>query len=84
MAYGRRATNFNPWHYCARCDKKKQMSELEWQRGKLMCSECRDKLLIGDREAQINQVLNDGQVELAPDPKLQEPDSVTINDDIFI
>lgn len=84
MAYGRRCTNFDPWHYCARCDKKKLMSELRWQRGKILCDECFDKKLIGDREIQINQVLTDGQVELVPDPKLQEPDSVTINDDIFI
>ena len=90
MAYGRRKTDFDPAHYCARCGRKCYMSELEWQRGKLLCTgnsggpSCYDKLLIGDREAQIDQVLSDGQVELAPDPKLQEPDSVTINDDIFI
>jgi len=61
------------------------MTELEWQRGKLICKEdCIDKLLVGDREAQINQVLSDGQVELAPDPKLQEPDIIGQDFDILI
>lgn len=85
MTYGRRCTDFIPWHYCARCDRKKLMTELEWQRGKLLCKEdCIDKLLVGDREAQINQVLSDGQVELAPDPKLQEPDIIGQDFDILI
>lgn len=85
MAYGRRCTDFTPWHYCARCGRKKLMTELEWQRGKLICKQdCIDKLLIGDREAQINQVLSDGQVELAPDPKLQEPDIIGQDFDILI
>lgn len=85
MAYGRRSTNFDPWHYCARCDKKKLMSELEWQRGKLMCrQQCIDKYLVGDREALINQVLSDGKEELVPDPKLREPDIIGTDDDIYI
>lgn len=89
MAYGRRKTNFDPAHYCARCGRKNYMSELEWQRGKLLCKigpdgGCIDKLLIGDREAGINLVLSDGKEELAPDPKLRAPDVETVNDDIFL
>lgn len=89
MAYGRRRTNFDPAHYCARCGRKYYMTELEWQRGKLLCKHgpsggCIDVLLVGDREAEINLVLSDGKEELAPDPKLREPDVVTMNDDIFL
>ena len=85
MAYGRRKTNFDPAHYCARCGRKYYMSELEWQRGKLLCRDtCTDKLLVGDREAEIALVLGDGKEELAPDPKLREPDVITLNDDIFL
>jgi hypothetical protein len=90
MAYGRRKTNFDPAHYCARCGRKCYMSELEWQRGKLLCTgnsggpSCYDVLLVGDREAEINLVLGDGKEELSPDPKLREPDVTTMNDDIFL
>lgn len=77
MAYGRRDINHGPWRYCARCGEKKLIySELEWQRGKLMCKKtCIDKWLVGQREVIIAAVLQDGdaQRELAPVPKLSEP-----------
>lgn len=85
---GRRSTIGGPWHYCARCDKKCLIdSELEWQRGKLLCAECFDRGepgLIGDREVEIALVLSDGAEELAPDPKLREPDTTTDADDVTI
>lgn len=82
---GRRDYHDGPWHYCARCDKKKLIdSELTWQRGKLLCDECLDKNLIGDREVEIAQVLSDGKEELSPDPKLRDPDYTTDEDDLLI
>lgn len=82
---GRRNIIAGPWAYCARCDKKKLIdSELEWQRGKLMCHECIDQMLIGDREEVIDQVLSDGKEELAPDPKLRDPDLQTVDDELYI
>lgn len=90
MAYGRRKTDFDPAHYCVRCGRKYYMSELQWQRGKLLCTHggngqgCIDKLLVGDREAEIDLVLSDGKLELAPDPKLREPDVIGMDNDIFI
>lgn len=82
---GRRDINNGPWAYCARCDKKKLIDiELEWQRGLLLCAECRDKRLIGDREVEIAQVLSDGKEELSPDPKLRDPDATTEEDDLIL
>lgn len=82
---GRRDIKDGPWAYCARCDKKKLIDvELQWQRGKLLCAECYDNRLIGDREVEIALVLSDGAEELAPDPKLREPDATTDADDVVI
>jgi hypothetical protein len=84
MAYGKRSFGIGPWHYDARLDYKTHISDMGWQRGKLIRTDTFDKYLIGDREAEIALVLGDGKEELAPDPKLQEPDVITQNDDIFI
>jgi hypothetical protein len=86
IPYGKRSTSFNPWRYCARCGEKRHISEMDWQRGKLICfTTCWDVKLVGDREAIIAQVIGDGQQEFAPVPKLREPDTTTTTqDDIFI
>lgn len=61
------------WHYCGRCDEKCKIADMTWQRGVLLCPECVDKKLLGDRELAIAQVLNDGKEELAPVEKLRHP-----------
>jgi hypothetical protein len=65
------------WGTCARCYYRYKIDgEMEWQRGKLLCkANCIDKRLLGDREVQIAQVLEDGksEKELAPVEKLKEP-----------
>lgn len=82
---GRRALCEGPWHYCSRCDKKKLIyNELQWQRGKLLCDECFDNRLIGDREVQIAMVLQDEKEELAPVEKLRNPDFQYTDDDILV
>lgn len=82
---GRRALGAGPWRYCARCELKCLIySELQWQRGKLLCKDCYDQMLIGDREIAIAQVLNDGKEELAPVEKLRIPDFQYTDDDILI
>lgn len=85
MAYGRRALDRGPWRYCARCGRKMLINaELTWQRGLLICNEfCLDQRLIGDREVMIDQVLSDGKEELAPVPKVRDPDLQEADDDIL-
>lgn len=86
MSIGRRSFWISPWHFCARCDTKTHISQMDWQRGKLLCliRRCWDTELLGQREQVIAQVLGDGQKEYAPVMKLQEPDVTTTNeDDIF-
>jgi len=80
---GRRSFWQSPWHFCARCDTKTHISDMDWQRGKLLCKirRCWDEMLLGDREQVIAQVLSDGQEEFAPVMKLREPDITTTNDD---
>jgi hypothetical protein len=76
-----------PWHLCDRCgERRKIRSELQWQRGKLLCNvvPCLDVQLIGQREQIIAQVLGDGKQELAPDPKLRDPGIQNIDDDIYV
>lgn len=64
-----------PWRYCARCDRKTKIADMEWQRGKLLCKRyCFDSWpLLGQREPAIERVLADGKEELAPVEKLRNP-----------
>jgi DNA-directed RNA polymerase subunit RPC12/RpoP len=62
-----------PWGYCGICDEKVKIEDETWQRGVLRCPTCVDRRLVGQRETEIQQVLNDGKVELAPAPKLAHP-----------
>lgn len=87
MPYGRRAQDGRAWHYCARCTYKSKLgTELKWQRGKLLCASCYDNRLVGGREVEIDMVLSDGKSndELAPPPKLRNPESFDPVDDILI
>lgn len=64
------------WHFCQRCDTQHYLSQLTWQRGLLLCSECLDtgvNPLIGDREREIARILSEPTNELKPDDKLTDP-----------
>jgi len=73
-----------PYHYCARCGDKCRISDMQWQRGKLLCVEtCLDKWLVGQREQIIQSVLNDGKPELEPVEKLRFPEVGEQSEDIW-
>lgn len=75
--------NRGPWHNCSRCDIKTKLSELEWQRGLLLCKMCYDPYpLEGQREQAIAQVLMDGKVDFEIDEKLRDP-VVDADDDLM-
>jgi hypothetical protein len=84
MAYGKRSFWVDPWHYCSRCDIKTHINQLSWQRGALLCKTCTDKMLLGQREIEISDVLGDGQQEFAPVAKLREPTVTETSDDILL
>jgi hypothetical protein len=85
MYYGKHSFLVGAWRYCARCDEKWHIDEQTWQRGLLLCPHCVDKRLLGQREVEIARVLGDGKMELAPVPKLREPDTTTLDEgDIII
>ena len=81
---GIHAIGNGPYHYCARCDDKCRISDMQWQRGMLLCEICYDDRLIGQREQIIQAVLNDGKPELEPVPKLRDPDLAEPADDIYM
>lgn len=91
MAFkGKRSYLIGPWHYCARCSEKYHISELEWQRGLLLCPRCIDYgndgvPLIGQREAIISAVFEQPTTEMEPDPKLTDPSDIesSIDDGII-
>lgn len=74
------------WGTCARCYYRYHIAtEMEWQRGKLLCkANCIDKMLLGDREQAISNVLNDGKEELAPVEKLRNPFEYTETEDFTL
>lgn len=87
---GTRSYLDGPYHYCARCGSRIHISEMEWQRGLLLCQkyDCIDKgtyPLIGQREGAIASALQVPTDELQPDPKLMEPTSSasSVEDDII-
>ena len=77
-----------PWHYCARCDRKCKIAEMEWERGLLLCPKCQDAHgnpgLLGVRDILIEQVLTDGKEELVPVDKLRHPESFEEVEDFLI
>lgn len=85
MPRGPRSFWISSWHYCARCDCKTHIDDMDWQRGKLLCKirQCWDQRLLGGREQIIAQVLGDGQQEYAPVEKIRNPDVTMTNDDLM-
>ena len=86
---GYRSVFEGPWHFCARCCEKTHISEMEWQRGLLLCKRrnCIDTgelALVGSRDMAIAKAIEVPTHELEPDPKLVNPDMGTAgNEDII-
>ena len=77
---GMRNFHKDAYNYCARCGSRVQISDMEWQRGLLLCKkwDCIDYgnkgfPLVGERESYINAVLSDPERELQPNEKLVTP-----------
>lgn len=77
MANLERSWMESPYHYCARCQRRKHLTEMTWQMGQLVCNEWDlDTMVIGEREIIMMRVLTSGpQEELRPDRKLTEPNA---------
>jgi hypothetical protein len=73
-----------PWYYCGVTDEKVKVADAQWQRGVLKCPAAVDKMLLGDRERQIELVLEDGKEELAPVEKLRQPFEYTETEDFSL
>jgi hypothetical protein len=78
-----------PYHFCVRCGSRVHISEMQWQRGLLLCKkwDCIDTgtyPLTGQREAAMAHALEVPTQELLPDPKLTSPQESgsSIDDDI--
>lgn len=83
---GYRSFHEGPYHYCGRCSERRHLSELEWQRGILVCrtGNCIDTgvfPLIGQREDEINKAFELPSDELQPDPKIAGPEVGNMSDD---
>ena len=75
----------SPYHYCSRCWRRIQLSQLTWQNGQLLCDWDYDSMIIGERETAMMRVLTTGpQDELRPDRKLTEPNSGSIVDEVML
>ena len=82
MAFkGRRSYLQGPYHFCSRCGTRYHISQLEWQRGLLLCKDTAENCydtgndgypLIGEREMAIAAVFEIPTQELMPDPKLTD------------
>ncbi len=91
MYIGHRSWHVGPWHFCSRCYTKRHISELEWQRGLLLCRECYDTgndgyPLIGQREMAIASYLSNQTMELMPDPKLTDINQIagSMDEDLIV
>jgi hypothetical protein len=77
-----------PWRYCARCDRKTKIADMEWERGLLLCQKCQDSHalpgLLGERDVRIAQVLTDGKEEFVPVEKLRHPDFAEEVEDFLV
>jgi hypothetical protein len=79
---GYRSCRQGPYHYCARCGTRFHISDLEWQRGLLICrTYCYDYgndgyPLTGQRELAIIAVFEEPTMELLPDPKLTDSQEI--------
>ena len=75
------------WTFCGRCGDRYPLTELRWQRGKLLDAKCYDDFpLIGQIDKGIADALSMIVMEpdLQPDPKLIMPMADPDNNDIFI
>lgn len=83
----RHTWNKGAWAFCARCGFRNPISEMQWQRGKLLDARCFDAFpLIGQVDKGIADALSIIVLspDLQPDPKLTLPTLDGQNDDIFI
>jgi hypothetical protein len=74
-----------PWHECGRCGRRAKLrSELQWQRNVLVCYDCHDKRLLGSYDASVSAFMSTliDNPDMAPDPKLSNPDIESLDDDI--
>lgn len=83
MAYkGKRSYLSGPYHICCRCGTRFHISDMEWQRGLLLCRQyCYDTgndgfPLTGQREMYIAGVFENPSQELMPDPKLTDTNEI--------
>ncbi len=70
-----------PWYRCSRCGCDFQTSELQPQKGLLLCHQygCYDNLLVEERDNMIQQVLQDGP-DAPPARLLEEPTFENVDD----
>jgi hypothetical protein len=87
---GQRNFKTGAYHFCARCGSRVLISDLQWQRGLLVCKkwDCIDTgvyPLAGEREAAMAHALEIPTNELQPDPKLITPtdSGSSVDDDII-
>jgi predicted nucleic acid-binding Zn-ribbon protein len=90
MYKGKRSYLEGPYHCCSRCGTRFHISDMEWQRGLLLCKQyCFDYgndgfPLVGQREMAIAAVFEIPSNELMPDPKLTDTNEIeaSMEDDI--
>jgi len=69
----------DPWHHCTRCGLAYRVSQLAWQRGKLLCTvgpgHCYDSDTAHQRDLRIARVLDESNYypDAQLDPKLTNP-----------
>lgn len=81
--------NEGAWHYCGRCERRAKLDgELQWQYGKLLCSDCYDcfPVMVGDIErgqaTALSYIIQNP--DLRPNEKLVNPDLQLVDDDILL
>jgi hypothetical protein len=95
VPFGRRSFRVGPWHYCARCGTRRHISQMQWQRGLLLCKDTPENCfdtgndgfpLVGQREAYIASVFTNPSQELMPDPKLTDSISIeaSMEEDLIV
>ncbi len=67
----------SPYYKCSRCGTVRELSELEWQEGLLLCKtgDCFDTKVLGSRDADVVRSLEAiaSQPDAQPDDKLLNP-----------
>jgi hypothetical protein len=71
-----------PWHRCDRCGMEYPVGQLQRQRGLILCTtKCVDDTLSSERDAIIQQVLEEGNPEPDIAEILKEPSDVDTEPD---